>query len=83
MEQPAVRTEKRLPESLVQGAYLSAAQQVDLSFEPVWTFAENECAIFYEKRPDMDMICLGVNIQSGPETAKSLVMYLQSLNGEQ
>lgn len=67
---------------LMEG-YQIAAQQVDLSFEPVWTFAENECAIFYEKRPDMDMICLGVNIQSGSETAKSLVMYLQSLNGEQ
>ena len=64
-------------------AYQIAAQQVDLNFNPSWTFAENECAIFYEKRPGMDMICLGVNIQSGPETAKSLAMYLQSLNAEQ
>lgn len=64
-------------------SYMVAAQQMDLDFEPEWTFAENECALFYEKRQDLDMICIGANIQSGPELSESLVLYLQSLNGEQ
>lgn len=64
-------------------SYMIAAQSVDLDFEPEWTFAENECALFYGKRQALDMICIGSNIQSGPELSESLVLYLQSLNGEQ
>jgi dipeptidase D len=59
-----------------------AAQQADIDLEPIWTFEENECALFYEKRQELDMICVGTNIQSGQEIAQSLVMYLQSLGGE-
>lgn len=60
-------------------SYMVAAQQMDIEVEPEWTFAENECALFYNKRPDLDMICIGANIQEGQELAESLVLYLQSL----
>lgn len=68
--------------SALAESYMIAAQQMDIDFEPEWTFAENECAIFYDKRPDLDMICIGANIQEGQELAESLVLYLQSLGGE-
>ena len=63
-------------------SYMVAAQQMDIDFEPEWTFAENECALFYNKRPDLDMICIGANIQEGQELAESLVLYLKSLGGD-
>ena len=63
-------------------SYMVAAQQMDIEVEPEWTFAENECALFYNKRPDLDMICIGANIQEGQELAESLVLYLQSLGGD-
>lgn len=64
-------------------SFLVAAQQVGLDLETEWTFSENDCAVFYQKRQDIDMICLGSNIQDGYDIATGLVMYLQSLNGKQ
>ncbi|MBQ9179735.1 MAG: hypothetical protein IJ132_02910 [Firmicutes bacterium] len=63
--------------------YAVATRQVDLDMEPEWTFDETDCAAFYNKRQDMDMICIGANIQDGYDISTSLVLFLQSLNGEQ
>ena len=68
--------------SELNDSFKVAARQADLDLEEQWTFEENECALFYEKRQDLDMICIGANIQSGQEIAQSLVMYLSSLADE-
>ena len=58
--------------------YSLATKQVDLDLKPNWTYHENECAIFYEKKPALDMICIGANMDSAQELAQSLVLYLRS-----
>ena len=63
--------------------YAVATRQVDLDMESEWTFDETDAAIFYSKRQDMDMICIGANIQDGYDISTSIVLFLQSLNGEQ
>ena len=62
--------------------YVLATNQVELDLEPEWTLSENECAVFYSKKPEMDMIGIGANIENGPEIAESLVLCLRSLGGE-
>lgn len=58
--------------------YSLATKQVDLDLKPEWTYHENECAIFYEKKPALDMICIGANMDSAQELAQSLVLYFRS-----
>lgn len=58
--------------------YALATKQVDLDLEPDWTYHENECAIYYEKKPALDMICIGANIDNAQELAQSLVLYFRS-----
>ena len=58
--------------------YSLATKQVDLDLSPDWTYHENECAVFYEKKPELDMICIGANIDSAQELTQSLVLYFRS-----
>ncbi len=61
--------------------FAMATKQTSLDLEPDWTYHENECAVFYEKKPALDMICIGANMDSSQELAQSLVLYLRSLSG--
>ena len=58
-------------------SFRTACQQGGLSsLDPEITFKKNECAVFYKKNKDLQMISFGVNNSDAFEQAKTLVYFL-------
>ena len=51
--------------------YISASDSAGLDLKPMWSFNETECALFYGKDKNQDIILIGANIQDGLDISKS------------
>lgn len=67
-------------ENLLADSISIAANQSDLKLKSSTSLEDNECAIFAQKKEDLQAVSFGVNIQQGFEISKSLMLFLESLH---